>query len=80
VAAALCEVYQCTLLSAKAAAKPLLAPIITSLVSIFSSHLHAACLEPLALVAELFGEVKSAPEVGDGRMGGRESGGAGVDP
>jgi hypothetical protein len=70
VVAALCDVYQRTLLSTKAAAKPLLPDFINSLVAIFCAQLQPCCLEPLATVVEVFGEVRSAPEVRAGAAGG----------
>ena len=48
---------QKALLSAKSAARPLLQPLIRSVLSIFQAGAHTPCLDVLACVVELFGEV-----------------------
>ncbi|KXZ46622.1 hypothetical protein GPECTOR_42g833 [Gonium pectorale] len=63
VVAALAELYKRSLLATKLAGRPLLPPLLSSLLGLLRSppH-HAAALEPLSTVVELFGELAHSGE------------------
>eukprot|EP00882_Tetradesmus_deserticola_P025212 GHRQ01027676.1.p1 GENE.GHRQ01027676.1~~GHRQ01027676.1.p1 ORF type:complete len:237 (+),score=97.88 GHRQ01027676.1:53-712(+) len=60
---AVCEVYKRALQSARGSAKPLLTMLLTAVGELFTETQQAACLDVLSTIAEVFGEVKNAPEL-----------------
>lgn len=51
--------------TARGAAKPLLITLLKGIDSLFTATQQAACLEVLATLAEVFGEVKNAPDIAE---------------
>lgn len=51
--------------TARGAAKPLLITLLTGVDKLFATTQQAACLEVLATQAEVFGEVKNAPDIAE---------------
>eukprot|EP00878_Enallax_costatus_P013608 GHUV01014229.1.p1 GENE.GHUV01014229.1~~GHUV01014229.1.p1 ORF type:complete len:355 (+),score=108.44 GHUV01014229.1:292-1356(+) len=51
--------------TARGAAKPLLVTLLTGVDKLFTTTRQAACLEVLATLAEVFGEVKNAPDIAE---------------
>lgn len=49
--------------TARAGAKPLLVTLLKAVGDLFVATQQAACLDMLATITEVFGEVKSAPEL-----------------
>ncbi|GLI65081.1 hypothetical protein VaNZ11_008517 [Volvox africanus] len=62
VVEALAELYKCSLMSTKLAGRPLLPPLIGAMLGVLRVRPHAAVLECLAAVVELFGEVAHSGE------------------
>ncbi|KAF6265368.1 hypothetical protein COO60DRAFT_1689898 [Scenedesmus sp. NREL 46B-D3] len=60
---AVCEVYKRALQAARGSAKPLLTTLLTAVGELFTATQQAACLDVLSTIAEVFGEVKNAPEL-----------------
>jgi hypothetical protein len=54
---------QRALQAARGSAKPLLTTLLTAVGELFTSTQQAACLDVLSTIAEVFGEVKNAPEL-----------------
>jgi hypothetical protein len=75
VVEALAELYRRALLSTKRAGRPLLAPCISALLGVLTARPHAACLDTLSAMVELFGAVHSedvrALQVGSGHRAAR---------
>ncbi|GAX80410.1 hypothetical protein CEUSTIGMA_g7849.t1 [Chlamydomonas eustigma] len=64
VVEALCDVYQRSILSAKLAARPLIATLIASCLTIYKVYPNAHVCDVLGTTVEVFGELKSIPETG----------------
>jgi hypothetical protein len=58
-----CHDLQRALQAARGAAKPLLTTLLTAVGELFTATQQAACLDVLSTIAEVFGEVKNAPEL-----------------
>jgi len=58
-----CALLQRSVQTARGSAKPLLATLLKAVGDLFVSTQQAACLDMLATITEVFGEVKGAPEV-----------------
>ncbi|WIA30246.1 hypothetical protein OEZ86_000336 [Tetradesmus obliquus] len=60
---AVCEVHKRALQAARGSAKPLLPTLLTAVGELFTATQQPACLDVLSTIAEVFGEVKNAPEL-----------------
>lgn len=61
---AVCDLLQRSINIAKSAARDLLGPLVSSMLTIFQEHHHPVCLRTLTAVTEQFGQVKSVAGVG----------------